>query len=390
MASRPLLRRCALAAAAALAGAARAAAPPPPAPVPPAALAPAEPISVPSPELAIVAPGAPATSPPPAEEHHTWLDRGHALIDEALGGALQVDRIFSDERQLDAERNRSFVRWRNDFRYGTDTRLTYRTGLVADLRFPGLNKWLEGASIFIAGENDASAADLREAPGAAVTQPPPPGPVSKPGRVAAELRYALFETFRVKADLGAGFLFQLPPGVVGRVRLRYAEPVGRLFLLRLGYTLFWRTDLHLGNTLDASVEREVAPRTVLRLASGATANQVEREKGLQWATELGLVHALGPATAISIAAAASGVTLPTQRADLYRTYMRYRRDVFRRWIFVELEPEVSWPIVVPPDHRTRVEAFTFRLEAQFDGEFRRAAARSRPRSEPGPEPRDPD
>ena len=382
MVLRSLVRPCALAAAAALAAVARADAPPP-APVP-AALAPPEALPpLPAPAAELVAPAAPAPPAEPFPGEHTWLDRGHALLNSALGGALQVDRFFSDELDLDAERGRSFVRWRNDFRYGTDTHATYRTSLVANLRFPGLNRWLGRASILVAGENDASAPILREAPGAAVSQPPPPGPLTQPGRLATELRYALFETFRVKADVGAGVLFQLPPGVLGRVRLRYAEPVGSLFLLRLGYTVFWRSDLHLGNTFDVSLERPIAPRTILRLASGATANQVEWVKGMQWASELAVVHALSTLSAVSAAAAATGVTRPTQRAELYRTYLRYRRDFYRRWIFLELEPELAWPLDPLLDRRTRVTAFTLRLEVQFDGETRRAPPR------PAPEPGDP-
>jgi len=61
--------------------------------------------------------------------------------------------------------------------------------------------------------------------------------------------------------------------------------------------------------------------------------------------------------------------------DRYRVFARYRRDFFRRWIFVELEPELGWPWSVDRG-RHREIAGTVRLEVQFQGQDPSEAASS--------------
>ncbi len=310
----------------------------------------------------------------------TWLDQGHALVGNLLGTALRIDRFFSDERELDPQRDQSFLRWRNDLRIATDDRrVAYRTTLLADLRFPGLNRWLERARLVIAGEADETAA-----PGGSPGSPSGLGPTI--GRTAAELQYAMFETFHLKADVGAGIIFALPPGAATRFRLRYAEPVGELLLLRAAAATFLRSDLGVGELLQAEIEHRIASDALVRLTGSGTANHRERARGVQWASELAFIRAFGPRSAISLGAGLNGVTLPAERVDAYRVYARLRHDLFRQWIFFELEPEVSWPFV-PSEPRSEVYGFTFRVEAQFQGDGRRD--REAPRVLVGAEPEDP-
>ncbi len=334
----------------------------------------------PAPQIAVW-PATPLPGPP-----QTWLDEGHALVGSVLGTVLNIDRFFSDERELDAERDQSFLQWRNDMRLGDDHGFTYHYAVRADLKFPGLGKWLERARLTIAGETEDTLGALREGP-AATGAPTGASPISSVGRAAAELRYALLENFRVKTDVGAGLLLKLPPGAIARFRLRYAAPIGRFALVRLGAISFWRSDLLFGETLNADVENEIARDTVLRLAGATTIDQTDRAKGFQWSTELATVHGLGPRSAISLAGQAAGVTRPSARTDVYRLYLRYRRDFFRAWIFVELEPEVLWPLD-PQGGRTHALGLIVRLEAQFQG----SGGRRTPAPAPVeiPEPRDPE
>lgn len=307
----------------------------------------------------------------------TWLDAGHALVGRLLGTVLRFDRFFSDERQLDAERERSFLRWRNDVRVGTDThRARYYTTVLGDLKFPGLNRWLERARLVIAGESEETAAGVGEGPAGSAT-PTSPGPARTVGRAAAELQYALFETFHVKTDVGAGLIVALPPGAVAHLRLRFAQPIGDVALFRTAWVTFARTDLHLGELAQADVERRFGLASLLRLSAGATANQVQRDRGIQWGSELAFIHAFGQRSAVSVGAGLDGFTLPFQRVNTYRVYARVRHDVFRQWIFLEVEPQVFWPFV-PLAPRGQDFALTLRLEAQFQGEP------DRPRAEPVP------
>ena len=83
----------------------------------------------------------------------------------------------------------------------------------------------------------------------------------------------------------------------------------------------------------------------------------------------------------------SGATesLAPSGVDVYRTYLRLRRDVYRKWIFVELVPEYQWPWTEVTGHRIGFWDVAFRLEIQFQG---RQALPPEPPGVP-PEPKDP-
>ena len=62
-------------------------------------------------------------------------------------------------------------------------------------------------------------------------------------------------------------------------------------------------------------------------------------------------------------------SLGVNEVAVYRLFTRVRRDVWRRWLFLELEPEVSWP-TAPPLGRHKEHAVTLRVEVAFDGRAR--------------------
>lgn len=359
-------------------------APQPPAQSAPAQTAPTAPATPPAP--APEAPPAPPPDPsvppkdtsPPSYAEDTWLDVGHAFLEERLfTPVLVLDRFFSDERDLEAERARSFLRVRNALRvhqYGTPA---YALDVRATLRLPGLNRRLERLRLVIAGQaEDVVNGFYPELAGAQ-----PLGPNQK-GAANAELRYGAWDGLYSHVDLGAGLLLELPVGAYGRVRYRASVPLGRWVLGRMALAGFWRTDTRLGTSLDASVERPLASLALVRLAG--TSRLTQRSRGVEWGSELAGLRALGPRTAVSLAASVEGATDAPVDVDRYRVYARFRRDLYRRWIFYELEPEVAWPWELERGGRFREYAITFRLEVQIQG--------SEPPVEPPaelPEPRDP-
>ncbi len=330
-----------------------------------------------------------AAAPARRDEGDTWLDAGHALVGSLLHTVLQLDRFFSDERELEPERDRSFIRWRNEFRTDGRRPFAYLTTLRAEIRVPGLNRWLDRARLVIEGVSDATNPAVSEAGPGPTTGTPSPNLLGAVGRAAAEAQLALYENFRVKADVGAGILLDLPLAGIAQARLRYAQPFGDVLLLRTALTGFYRTDLRLGSSAALDLEKQLARATLLRLRNGGTISQRDAWKGIQWGTELALIQGITPLSAVSIGGDALGETRPVSRVDRYRVFTRYRRDFFRSWLFVELEPELAWPWD-PVRGRERVLGFTFRLEAQFQ-QSAPGTERTPPRA-PAPaglEPQDP-
>jgi hypothetical protein len=334
---------------------------------PPAEDAPEDPPSEREPEK-------PMPPPAPDWDDESWIDVGHAFVEQRLfAPILRLDRFFSDERDIEAERARSFLRWRSEVRFATDaSRPAFTTGVRATLRLPGLNKQLRRLRIVIAGETRDAISTLF-----------PPDPSDDPTRELttededlgsgdAGLRYFLWETLTTHADLGGGVLAQLPPGGYGRLRFRFAVPIRNLFLARSAVTGFWRTDTRFGTSAALDLERAVTPRAVVRLAGGGTVTEVSR--GVEWGTELALLTTFGMRSAAQWGAAMNGATDALTRVDRYRLFTRLRRDFYRRWLFLELEPEVAWPWTL---ERGRYTAWglAFRVEVQFRGN---EAPRTRP------------
>ena len=125
-------------------------------------------------------------------------------------------------------------------------------------------------------------------------------------------------------------------------------------------------------------------------------------RGVEWGSDLSLLAYFNPRAGAQIGAAVTGATrnslvvvpasVPLQVAtvrrapgiDQYRLYTRLRRDVYRRWIFVEMEPQMAWPWT--PDRGRHAEwGVAFRLEVQFQGK----EAPPPPPPLPPPEPKDP-
>lgn len=324
-----------------------------PAPIPEGEPIDREPMPVPDP-LGVSEPAPPPGAGLPAAGD-SWIDSTHSFLGSVFGTVLRFDRFFSDEREFDLERGQSFVRWRNEVRYGDDD-FTFRTTLRADLRLPGLNRVLSRLRLVVTGESEDTLSELF---------PEGTGPRrGETGRGNAELRYGIVDTLRTHFDLGGGVLFRLPPGVRARARLRHAFPATGSVLVRLGNTAFWESDVGFGDTVQVDFERRFSRNTVVRWQNGATIS--ESSLGWEWATGAALLQGLGRRSAIALGGSIDGWTEPFPEVTRRRLFLRFRRDVFRSWLFYELEPEVLWPVV---DGRTQPEVLGIigRLEIQFQG-----------------------
>jgi len=321
------------------------------------------------------APRAPAPDAAPDGERRNWMDASHRFVESQLfAPVVRVDRFFSDEAELETERARSFVRWRNELRFDDAGLPSFAVKLRASLRFPGVAQSLRRVRLVLDGETQDALPDGSR-PGDLAAEPA--------GRVRngdAELRLRLWDGLLAHADVGAGVLFQLPIGAFARFRLRWALPVGDLFLTRLAVIGSYRTDERFGAETDVHLERPIANRVLTRLSTKVRVSEVS--PGLEWQTELAAFVALGARAMGAFGAAANGATRREPvPLDTYRVFTRLRADFYRSWLFFELEPEYYWPYT-PGKVRAAAWAVTTRLEVQFQGP-------RRPPDPEEPEPEDP-
>jgi hypothetical protein len=343
-------------------------APLPPSPLPAAEPVPAVPFDWPlTPTAEAVAPAASTSATllevPDGTRLEAWLDLPHAFLARQMFGVVNgFDRFFADERDLGTGRSRSFIRLRGETRLSEDGTLDVGSSVRADLSFPYLQKRLKRFRIVL--EN--AGRSLTD------TEPTPIAGQEAKGRPDALLRFSLLDTLRSTIDLGAGVLFDFPPGLVGRARFRYARELGRVALGRVAAVGFWNTRDGFGSNGSAALERALARRLLLRWTTATLVSQVSH--GFESASELSLLSTLGRSTALTLLGSAAGASKPILVVQTWRVAARLRTSLLRSWIFGEIEPEVRWPRYdadghrwspPPGDHRW-VPAIFFRLEIQFE------------------------
>jgi hypothetical protein len=296
-------------------------------------------------------------APPPAADN-TWVDRTHSLVERNLfDTAVWFDDFFGDKRIVVSEWPESYMRWVNDFRWDEEKHFSARSRIRASLRLPKLKKrW----RLVISGET-------RGDPNA-LTQEDPGNPGLDVGsRVrtgSTELVYDILRTPRSTLDAGAGVRVKIPPDAFVRTRFQHERPIALKTLGRFTATTFWDAKDGFGESNQLDLERWLAVPTLLRWSNSFNISEITN--GWEWGTELSLLHKISPKSAVTFAGGASGSTRPAWIAQNYRVLTRYRRNVFRKWLFLEGEPDVHWPRK-EDGSRKPVWGATLRVEILFAG-----------------------
>ena len=289
---------------------------------------------------------------------NSWVDRTHSRVERDLfNTVVWFDRFFGDERMVVTERPVSLLRWKSELRWDEEEHYSFRSTVRASLRLPRLkDRWHLVFSTENRGDPNAI---LPEDPGN-------PGlDIGSHGRISStELVYDIFRTQRSILDVGAGVRVKIPPDAFVRTRFQHARPVGFNTLGRFTATAYWDALDGFGESNQVDLERWLAPPTLLRWSNSFEIK--EKTNGWTWGTELSLLHKLSPKSAITFAGGVSGSTRPAWIAQNYRVLARYRRNVWRKWLFLEGEPDIHWPRK-EDGSRKPVWGATLRVEILFTG-----------------------
>jgi hypothetical protein len=337
-------------------------APPSPAPPPgppdarPVEVEPAPPESPDLPGLARLPEERPTYSTPAGTA--TWLDAWRVSVEEDIGSmSVWLDRFFGVVQYLPLEEPSTYFRLRGDVAWREVGGFILGGTVIAQVRLPALTRWFSRASVSLVGG--------RAEPGLAGAPSEIPGiplpALGAPGG-AIELRYDLFRARQAVLDLGAGLRFRWPLTPYVRLRWLQAARIADPVLLRLTPSAFWERDLGFGLRLESEVHVEVASATIWKTRLAETVTQLGR--GVEWYGETGVQQLLGPRTVVYPAVSARGATATRWQVDLSRIFVRLRQDIYRMWVYGELEPEVLW-LADSSGTRRRSFGVILRLELQF-------------------------
>jgi hypothetical protein len=273
----------------------------------------------------------------PTATANGWVDRTHSWVQKGMSGTvIWFDRFFGDERMVVIEPPEAYLRWKTELRWDEEEGYSFRSAVRASLRLPRLkNRW---HLVFTSESRGDPNSIIPEDPGN-----PGLDPGSQVRTASMELVYDILRTQRSLLDAGVGVRVKIPPNAIARMRFQHARAVGFSTLGRFTATAYWDALDGPGESNQLDFERWLAPPTMLRWSNSFTIEEKNKDNGWAWGTQLSLLHKLSPKSAITFATGVSGSTRPAWIAQNYQVLARYRRNVWREWLFLEGEPYINWP-----------------------------------------------
>lgn len=300
--------------------------------------------------LAILAAAAPAAADPGScraregcKDTENWLDRSHsALSERTVNLASSLDRFFGvDDSAADAARSFVWVRLSGgrDHLDGSNAKLSIK----GQWHLPRIDERL--GLVFSDGddEND-SEADAEE------------------GGVVG-LRFEQAERAR-RGRLGMRVTLRSRGKLKTELRYRYTfDPLPGGLQARSTTSLWWQDGRGVGVSLGGNIEKYLSSRRLLRYS--ARVERAEDLIGAHWQQGLALNARLSLRDAAVLFTRFSGITQPDSYLQSVAVGARYRRQVLRQWMFVEVEPVLDWRRPLFEDTRTFSPGITLRMEWQL-------------------------
>jgi len=268
---------------------------------------------------------------------------GDELIDQVQRGvyygvcgvAHWFDGLFGTTR-YDADSGDSFGRigvfpgW--DDRDGLSTRVRLRARLV----LPAMEERLA----LVVGRGDQQ--DFTEEQ-ASSTGTPVPASFRRidDDQWLVGLAYGRRDAFENGFDYGTGIRIRAPldPYVKGAYTHHFV--LDQQTLLRLRQTAFWRNSRGLGTKSEVMFDRVLGERYLLRWNNaGTVAGDTE---GVEWGSVVSLFHNFSDRRGMIYSVLSEGETSADIKLQNYGVETRYRQNVGRRWLFMELSASATWP-----------------------------------------------
>jgi len=294
------------------------------------------------------APAAPATQKgQEAQEADdiNWMDNSHAYATEQAQALTEwMDNYFGDP-DYDIERAESLLRleWTNEWdeedRYNTNVRLRGK------LQLPRVSKRLN--LVFSGEDGDELSEDER----------------SREDSVG--LLYNLGEKGRSRVDLTLGFKWDgLRPGI----RYRAQGPLADKSRYRFTQRLQWETDEGFFTTGQVNLDRAITKSDLLRWSNRVVYG--EETQGAEWRTRLSWRQRLRDLEkshqfVVAYFGSINGATDPSLVKN-YKLGVLLRRQVYRRYLFFELEPSYNLRKRKDDNQRKSMWALMLRFEIALE------------------------
>jgi hypothetical protein len=297
-----------------------------------------------------------------------YIDRSHAYFDRKITRVVTwFDGLFGDPARQDTKKADIKLQWSNELRAEEGENVKYHNSLRAQVGLPRFEKRIK--LVIIQDTSQEAVTPVPVDPGTPVANTPTT--TNSLRALNTELRYYAHETKTAYAFLAVGSRFVWLPETFVRSRLLWRHTLGDNTFISPSVTPFWQDHLGFGVTPQLDFGHPFPHDYIFLWANSATF--FKNRSGFLWGSEVSLSRILSPVTAIAVAVGANGATRPSLVADRfnlaannYKVAGKYRRNIFRPWLFMELIPETNWRRE-EEGNRKFVPAFTARLEINSAG-----------------------
>ncbi len=165
------------------------------------------------------------------------------------------------------------------------------------------------------------------------------GPFRAPGEygLALRLERSKEQVWHTSTDFGIKLHAPLEP--FARARISLVVPLGE-WRMKPAQSLYWFSQSGLGETTQLDFERQLAERTLFRATSSVTWLHQPQRFDLQ--QDFTIFHTLDEKRALQYQLSLIGVSKPQSRLDDAVLSALYRRQLNRRWLFFEVNPQLHF------------------------------------------------
>ncbi len=145
-----------------------------------------------------------------------------------------------------------------------------------------------------------------------------------------------------------------------RARGSYSVPMDQ-WRLKTAETFFWFSNLGPGETTQLDLERLISDSVLFRATSAAT--WLSRTVNFDFRQDFSVFHTVDERNALLYQASVVGVNRPVSMVTDEVLLVQYRRRLHRKWMFLELTPQIHFPQIRSYHLNTLI---FLRLEVYFD------------------------
>jgi len=281
------------------------------------------------------------------DQETTWYDSAHAVVNTVFcEPAVWFDDFFASDRIFE-EVAGTYVRWRNDFIYNQESGYKFQTNLNFSIELPRISSKLK---LIFEGDEDQALQDVL------------PSQQAESSNNTLGLRLDVKDTDRSRFNIS----LSAKPRI--RLRYRYTYPVRNDFLIRFTQEVQNEKGVN-GARTRVDFEKAFLPLKLFR--STTEVFVTEDFPGADLSQAFSLFKRISKKSSVSYEASAVGITRPENLVTNYRLGIRYRQSIHRDWLFLEVTPDITWPITLSEDRETiindrrSVYSIIVRLEVHF-------------------------